>query len=155
MEDDELFLDDEELADLSDKPKPKSKSKSRKTPAAAKSAPAKQVKKPVKSAPAPVVAATADTQSVSLVVASVLVIAAFVIGFVVGGLVLGGGSTPQSSGQFLTNTGTGGTLPGGTAPAKPLTQQQLQKGVKGLPKGHPQIPGATGGTTTPKAKTSK
>ncbi len=152
MEDDELFLDDEEeMSDVSDKPKSKGKSKAKKTSAgAAKTADAKQVNKPAKT-PVPVAAAQGDSQNVSLWVASVLAICTFVVGFVAGAIVYGG-SAQQASEPIPSGT-TG--LPGGT-PAAPLTQDQLKKG---LPQGHPSIPGQTPGgstTTAPKSKkTSK
>lgn len=153
MEDDDLFVDEEdELTELaSEKPKVKAKAKpkAKKTSdAAAKSGGPRQAEKRPAKTPVGVALEPSDTQSVSLMAASILVIAAFVVGFIAGGVVLDG-QTQQPATEPIavpgTSSGTGSELPGAGQSAKPLTQQQLQKG---LPKGHPKVSPSQGATST-------
>lgn len=158
MEDD-LFLDDdaEEAA-----PKPKSGAKGKKSPAKPKAGAQKAAAKaPPKAEKAPEEPRD-ESQTISLMAASIVVICAFVAGLAVGGLIFAAPQQPQvtpggaTGGNVAPGGTTGGTgmpggIPGGGQAAPPLSQQQ-QGG--GLPKGHPTVPGATpgGGTTKTPSK---
>ncbi|RJQ52195.1 MAG: hypothetical protein C4521_10800 [Actinobacteria bacterium] len=158
MENDDLFVDDdEEMGDAAAAAPPKGASKKGGKQPSKKSS--KQVKSPAKaeakakpkSEPEKAVTVTDDSQSISLMLASILVIAAFVVGFAAGGLLFGQSSSSDGS-QFIgpsTPSGMPGGAPSGSAPAGPLSEDEVQKG---LPKGHPQVPD---GSTTPTENPSK
>jgi len=150
---DDLFLDDEAEET---KPKPKSKAKSKgrakakKTSSGAKStvakASAKESAKEEKAPPAP----RDESQSISLMAASIIVISAFIGGLAIGGLIF---SSPQQQPSPVETQGQtiapGQSMTGGSQQAPPLSQQQQQQG---LPKGHPTVPGQSGATTQSPSK---
>lgn len=144
MTEDDLFLDDEaEGKAAAEKPKQK-KATGKKASAGSKAVAAK---KPVKTELAPVEPLD-ESQTVSLMATSILVVCAFVVGFAAGGWVFGANQQPSLSEEQLSVPGAT-SAPGTGQTAPPLTQQQQGKG---LPKGHPAIPGAGGKSTKTKSK---
>lgn len=131
MSNQDFFFDDEQPADA---PAEKPTGKGAPEPAAAS--------KPAAPAPRPKTVAPA-AQSVTMTVAGLIGVVSLLVGVIIGILVPAGGAEVGSP--------VGGTMPGaGTvAPseqARPLTPEELQGG---MPDGHPDIGGMTGGQTTP------
>ncbi len=164
MENDDLFVDDDETTEEEvQKPAPKAKGSKQPVKKAKKPEPVKTAGKKNPPAQKPLASATvnvgtAEDSSISLMLASILVIVAFVVGFAAGGLLLGSNSSAQPEGTQAVGVPQGTSVPGGVpggtnTDAGPLTQDQVQKG---LPKGHPQLPSGTAtGTAAPKPKSSK
>ena len=168
MSDQDFFFEDEETettdakaakasdktdkpSDKTDKPSDKPSDKAVSGKSGSKPAPTPSAKS--SSAAAAKIAASKKTaqappsffdQTVTVAIASLLAIAALLVGVIIGYFMFNGAgqTTATAPGSFTTpsTTGTGTGAP-------PLTQDQLNSGQ--LPQGHPKLPSTT---TTPAAK---
>lgn len=152
MEDD-LFLDDEAEETKpkpKSKPRPKSGAKAKKASSGTKSTEAKtSAKGPAKEEKVPP-APRDESQSISLMAASIIVISAFIAGLAIGGLIFSSPQQQPSPVETQSQTiAPGQSMPGGSQQAPPLSQQQQGQG---LPKGHPTVPGQSGTATQSPSK---